>query len=1209
MRKTGKRALSLLLTVLMLISLLPATAFAAPESGRAGGFDYTVEADGTAVITGIDSSLKGTDNKGIGTAILVPAQVDKIAVSAFGNGGILLTNYDGDVLLPEGVTTVADGAIYDVGNAGVAFFSFPSTISEMTKGALASTANVYYTESDTADEACVQYGLNKGSSKTRELTIEGGDHGAVYPNGTYLVADDAASTFTLSIVSDQGYAIDEILIDGKVVDTDDVYEAEIPADLSASTISVSFREDAEDTRSASADASESYQAPAIVSGAVSSGAVLPDDVNTYCPDIDGEGDNKYPSTMGVETGTYYAVDGQLYEMVAITQNVCYRSKAEVINAYYENEGLVFGQDYDLIRVYNYVHDYANGPRPGNFVMYCTYLYKSVGDSIKGAKTNPVWEGFYEHCDIEEATFDELGMIESSSIQKVEGSDKEIQGDVATVLVQKGATVTMDDLESTNNTVAYGPSEAANFYGLGSAVLVDGGNKDSYQIPDGSSYSFNKSRDASSLVLNNPHIIGIQNVAYAVAGGTAYVNGGRFFGSSSGGHGFYVGMGGKIAVNADDVLDSNGQAIIDVNALTPAERPAMDLGIAVKADETNVDSVKDAIAEDNWETPAAPYFYEEDIADGTAVLVTADETGTALTTDTGGGVIVANNLSATTYGRGCAGVYSIGADESYVMVYNSALHSNLDGALVSASAGYIFAYNCELKGVDGLKTRSGGDGTWSGITVYNSKITSEYEPDHYAFYDVSTPDDVWPAEYKNWQFADDKSLVNAPMLNLFINKTNASYGSDLSDVMKNWYEDKNKAPQTGEAMAPILSTGSAPIEVHSAYIENNNYKNYAQDGASNILIAADNAGSGTIRFYDCNSSTPWDLTGANSETTELSGNVDIAAIVTMDGPDAGSGPSSAPVEFYNSEWTGSVTGYARGADFTFDDTSVWTVDTQWTDSPDAVTVNNLTLANENNIVSDSKVTVNVLGTLTIGGEEVTGKKTIGNVTITPVNSAIYTDLNKDKYAEAAVAADSLAYNNVLSGVSETKFKPSRKITRGAFLQALYAISEGADVANDVTGDASGDAGYSDLSTTDNYYRAVAWAKANGILDGVFDGDKFKPNAKIRRWEALMLIYNAADAIGYTVTDPEGSELDAYSDGSKLTDEQATAISTLIASELFTSSNSKINPKAKLTRADAAILLDAVLDAKPSGGMMMPPGMMPPGMGGASGDAGAPPPPPN
>ncbi len=1187
MKTNLKRIVSMVLTVAMVLSMLTVSAYAASTS-KAGGYYYTVDEAGNATIVSIDSSLKSGDNKGAGTALLIPATLDGNTVTTFGGSGILLTNYEGAILFPEGITTIADGAIYDCGNTGSAYFSFSSTITSMTSKALQSTQNKYYSLSDVATAAATTFGLSAGTASTKTLTIEGGENGAIYPNGTYNVPVTSTESFTLEITADLGYKIAELVIDGNAVAAAaGENEYSYSTTLAISSVTVTFEEDAEDTRTESTDPADTYEAPAIVAEAVAEGATLPEDVYEYV----GASDNAsaYLDTMGIETGTYYAIDGVIYEMVAICQNVEYNSKAEVINAYYESEGLVYGTDYDYIRLYHYVVAYSNGPRPGDFDMYCTYLYKAVGSTITGATSNYLWEGFYEHCTAI-VEWDEDGMI--SSATKVEGSDAEIQGDVATVMVQAGSTVTINDLVSTNNTVAYGPSEAANFYGLGSSVLVDGGLATGYAISSGTSYSFIQETDASSVILNNPTIIGIQNIVYAVAGGTAYVYGGRFFGSSSGGHGFYVGMGGKIAVNADNVLDANGQAITDIATLMETAtnlRPSIDLGIAVSADETTNQVALAAIAADNWETPAAPEYDEDKIAAEEAaagvtysVLVTADETGTALTTDTGGGVIVANNISATTYGRGCAGVYSIGSDESYVFVYNSALHSNMDAALCSASAGYIFAYNCELQGVSAIKTRSGGSGTWAGVEVYNSKLICQFDPDNYSFYDMSNPDDEWPTAYYKWAFADDTSLVNCPMLNMFINKTSYSYGQDITEEMSYWFYDKTTAPQTGEAIAVIVSTGTAPIEVHSSYLVNNNYNNYKDEGAENTLIAADNAGSGSIYFYDCNSSTQWDVTGVCSETTELYGNIKISAIVTMSGPDAGSGPSSAPVYFYNSEWSGAVTGYSKGAYITLDETSIWHVDTQWIDT-DWTAVCDLTMASESCIDAAVAVTVKILGTLTIAGEEIdlsAGSYTIGNVTFVAGVSAVFSDLD-GSYSWCAEAADNLYYNGIVYGVETGVYGPDSTLTRAQLITMIYRMADGEA--------SEGTVSFTDVVVGSYYYDAVVWGYENGVIYGRTE-TIFDPNASVTREEAMSMLYRAQDLIGYSLdTEVESVDeaLSVFTDADSISTYAREAVATLTTNEIVVGmGDGTVAPTATMTRAEAASLLNAIFEAIPassSGGM--------------------------
>ena len=857
-----------------------------------GGWYYTVSG-GEATVVSTSDAIKTAE------VILFPAELGGYPVRVIGaNGTAVITNASGWVLIPEGVREICHGAFYDLNRTPG--WSFPSTMSVLPETALDSCGGVFYAAVCPAAQAM-------GEATGHEVDITQMET-AVIAGGTYHVPAALAG------VDLSAYAPKE---ESGVID---VYAA------------------------AAAAATVDVPSDSIIDGAVAIGAKLPDDVFEPVEDMSGEGAYRYMSTMGIETGTYYAVDGTLYEMVYITQNVRYATKAQIINAVYETEGLVFGEDYDLIRLYNYVHSYQNGPRPGDFHIYTCYLYKSVGAEITGAVTNAQWERAYEHI--------------------VDGADQVIQGDVATLMVQAGDAVTVNGLESHNHTIAYGPSEAANFYGLGSAVLVDGGNATDYKITAFDGIDFGT--DDSALILNDPIIVGTENVLYAVAGGTAYVSGGRYFGSSSGGHGFYVGMGGKISLNGESFIDASGKPVIDYDVLQGlvADRPGLDLGTAERAELT-----------EDWNAYAAPVFSDVDDAD-IAILVTADETGTALTTDTGGGVIVANRLSATTYGRGCAGVYSIGGDESYVFVYNSSLHSNMDSALVSASNGYIFAFNCDLEGVAGIKTRSGGRGEWAGVEAYNSRIICSFDPEAYDFYDLGSNGDTWEdnaAAYENWSWADDRGMVNAPMLNMFVNKTNCVWGSDLTTAQSYWFEDKTTAPQTGEVMACVILTGTAPVTTHSCLFVNDNYLDYADEGATNYLVAGDNGGSGTITFYDQNSKTKWDLTGASDETTELVGDIYVAEIVTMSGPDAGSGPATVNAFFHNSEWTGKTVNWMQNANLTFDKDSFWTI-------TEDCGVGELTLESLDQLSAAKPVTLTVYYGLTVGGKAITEETTAGNITI-------------------------------------------------------------------------------------------------------------------------------------------------------------------------------------------------------------------------------------
>ncbi|MGM9615189.1 MAG: hypothetical protein ACI3W7_06675 [Oscillospiraceae bacterium] len=891
-----KRIFSLLLALTMLLSLGTAALAGSevstdPEGVQvSGGWFYTVS-DGEATVISSSDAIKAAK------IILFPAELGGYPVTAIGaNGTAVITNADGWVLIPEGIKAIGDGAFYDLNRTPA--WSFPSTLTDFPETALDSCGGVFYCSVCPAAQLM-------GEATGHEIDMT---------------------------------AMETAEVDGAVYNVPAALQG---VDLSAYVMTGS---DAEISIEASAAVNVAAPSDSIVDGAVADGAVLPDDVFDIVEDMNGEGAYRYISTMGVETGTYYALDGVLYEMVYISQNVRYSTKAQAINSVFENEGLVFGEDYDLIRLYNYVHNYANGPRPGDFHIYACYLYKTIGTEFDGAVTNAEWERAYEHI--------------------IDGVDQPIQGDVATLMVQAGSPVTVNGLESHNNTIPYGPSEAANFYGLGSAVLVDGGNSEDYKITSYDDIDFGN--DDSAVVLNAPVITGAENVVYAVAGGTAYISGGRFFGCSSGGHGMYVGMGGKIALNADNFLGEDGKPIIDYDTLLTLveERPGLDLGTAERAEVT-----------EDWNAAAQP-VYDPDTDPDVSVIVTADETGTALTTDTGGGVIVANRISATTYGSGCGGVYSIGGDESYVFVYNSSLHSNMDCGLVSASNGYIFAFNSDIKGVSGIKTRSGGNGTWIGVEAYNSRIISAFEPENYDFYDIASPDDTWEEnapQYEGWTWADDTSLVNAPILDVFLNKVHGTFGDDTSQAASYWFTDKSVAPNDGSAMACVLLTGTAPVTTHSCLFVNENYENYASEGATNYLVAGDNGSNGTIHFYDQNSRTKWDLTGASDETTELTGDIYVAEIVTMSGPDAGNGPSIVNAYFHNSEWTGKTVNWTQNANLTFDADSSWTI-------TESCGVGELTLDSLDQISADVPVTLTVYYGLTVDGHAVTEDVSVGNVTI-------------------------------------------------------------------------------------------------------------------------------------------------------------------------------------------------------------------------------------
>lgn len=1136
MKRTAKRFLSLFLSAAMVLSMLSVSAFAAGAKTE-GIWNYTVDEAGNAVIVGARDDYKTQP------VVLLPARLGGAAAASVGDGSnAVLTNYKGGgyILVPREIKTVADRAFYDCNPVtGWSIFSGTATAGSSFNGC----SGEHY------DDAAL----------SQTLTVSAGKNGAILPNGTYgIPAGLAASGYTadFTITADIGYQIASLTVDGAAVAAaagQNTYTLAYAFSKASASIQASFEADPDDTRTP--DASGSYEAPAIAEGAVADGAALPSDVYTYIPDLSTD---KYENSIGVSTGTYYAVDGGLYEAVFISQSdpKC-QSKAEAINYLFNEQGLVYGKDYDMLRVYNYEEDYQNGPRPDDFDFHCIYAYKSMdGKDASGLSSNSEYEGAFRN-----------------------DNSLSIKGDVGTVFAQAGADTTLTNLLSYCHTIPYGPSEAANFYGLGSSILADG------QSSDAATTVVDDSNGRLTLV--NPQILGSENAVFAVAKGLVDIKGGNFFGASSGGHGMYVGKGGQILLNVTPaIVDGNGNVNRDVSSLKETalqDRPAMDLGGVKRA------TAEEKAAQGNSPANVIGVFAQHE--DDVSVIATADETGTALTTDTGGGLIVANRVSATTFGRGCAGVYSIGANESWVYVMNSALHSNADAALCSASGGYVYAFNTDLMGTVGLKTRANGSAgdAESGIEVYNSRVTVSFDPDNYDFYDMARAGDTWPDESSIWDntFGPEGKMVNSPILNLFINKTNAQWGSDLSKEMSYWYENKNTVPQTGETIAAILGTSSGTkVTVDSVQFINQNYETY-KDGTPvrNYLVAATNGADMVVEFRNENSKTQWDLTGKEPGTTELVGNILATAYATSDEPGTQDKPAAADVTFINSEWTGVVVngddgqgvmqGVGKNVSLHFDKDSTWTIPTQTAGA--VISVGDLSVPSLECVTSANglPVTIQVFGTLSVNGRAVTEDTTAGDVTykVNPV-SMYFSDLGG--MAWTAEAVDDLAASEIIP--MDGAFEPAKTATVADLTAMLTAAAdEGKELA--VTG---------------------------------------APADVLTRGSAIEIIFANFQALNITADPVEGDPLASFVDNNG-----SEAVKTLVAMEIVKgASKTALSLERPLSRGELAVLVSRTLEHVSSGGGMMPPGMegmpgmpggmpgdMPGGMPGAPDGGGAPVPPPN
>ena len=897
-----KRAWSIVLSILLLAALCcPATA-SSEASGEAGsasaetavqnsvftseqaGWMYTAD-NGYITVIQAPQTVKSE------TAVLVPGYMAGQAVSALGNGGAVMSNnkLSGSwVLFPAELGYIADSSIHDF-NDTVAWV-IPTTVTVSDAPWLSCSGYVMAEAGSSAAAAALLNGKQVVSpAGSTAFTVDNTENGSITPAGTYLLPAQVYGLTTRFVVTaGEGYKIASITVDGSAYPFSS-FSQEYAFDYTFSAAStgitaafVPLSEGETETRSFSSGTEYSYTE--LIPGAVAQGTELPDDL--YAVQSPDTSVTDYVHALGVSTGIYYKSGESLYKEVYSSQatEIEYLTKAEVINGLYLSQGLVYGRDYDIIRLHNYYANITGGPSRGIVIMYCTYLYKLVDET-----------------DADGSLLDGQTVYSANNV------------DHAAVFAQGEGEYEIDDLTVFCYTGGRGPSESGNFYGVGSQVHVDGGTEG--KIP-ASDIHF----DTSILRLNNPKILGTNNSIYVTGRGLAIIRGGDIFAASSGGHGPYVSQGGQVLLNTEgtNLINPDGS----VNIVDPQAAPIPDYSYAAMgqgADGSNTLVLTD---------------HPEDVT----VVVSGLDAGTALATDKGGGTIVANQVVTKCYGLRSAGVYTIGYSESWVYVFNSDCTSNLDAALCSASAGYGYAFNSRLQGCMGLKVRASGNTNTqdAGLWVKNCRIAASYdaqaEEDAYV---VGSPDEFIAAigpqagiapqaageSYADYLTRADQSLYDyiveqgnsyGSNMNIFIDPANTPH-YNLGGITW-WYLDRSKTPgySGGNKFAVIYSDGSpAVVNVDSCLLVNDNYTNYGVDSpwwqglteaekavytpADNLIASAENSGKLNVTFTHENSRTRWDVTGGSDETCELVGDFYVGPKDT----------NAVNATLVDSEWTGTV----------------------------------------------------------------------------------------------------------------------------------------------------------------------------------------------------------------------------------------------------------------------------------------------------------------
>ncbi|MDR1328324.1 MAG: S-layer homology domain-containing protein, partial [Oscillospiraceae bacterium] len=157
--------------------------------------------------------------------------------------------------------------------------------------------------------------------------------------------------------------------------------------------------------------------------------------------------------------------------------------------------------------------------------------------------------------------------------------------------------------------------------------------------------------------------------------------------------------------------------------------------------------------------------------------------------------------------------------------------------------------------------------------------------------------------------------------------------------------------------------------------------------------------------------------------------------------------------------------------------------------------------------------------------------------------------------------------LMTGTSARKFSPDAPMARGMIVTVLHRLE--AEPA------ARGATTFSDVADGKYYTGAVAWAEAEGIVDGYGNG-LFGPEDDITRQDLALLFLRYARYKGLTL--PEIRAYADFADDKDVSEYARTAARTLYKAGIISGKpGSRLDPKGTATRAEVAAMLRRFLES--------------------------------
>ena len=184
-------------------------------------------------------------------------------------------------------------------------------------------------------------------------------------------------------------------------------------------------------------------------------------------------------------------------------------------------------------------------------------------------------------------------------------------------------------------------------------------------------------------------------------------------------------------------------------------------------------------------------------------------------------------------------------------------------------------------------------------------------------------------------------------------------------------------------------------------------------------------------------------------------------------------------------------------------------------------------------------------------------------VDPSLEGTFTDISNHWAKDDILMATGLG---LFRGMTDSTFCPQTSLSRGQLVTVLYRMEGSPEV--------TGSSGFQDVAPNQYYTQAVAWAKENGLVNGVTD-TLFRPADSITREQFAAILYRYASWKEQDVT--AQANLASFADAAGISAYAQIPMAWAVAEGLIQGiSETTLSPRGTTTRAQAATILVRYLE---------------------------------